>query len=84
MKSPAIRFLLSAAVVALSAFCANAAFIRDYAVSLQQPDGSKVTVYLTGDEFFSTAATADGYTVLRHPDTGWIVYADRKGDDLVP
>jgi len=80
-----LRIALAGPLLAiLLAIPTRAAFVSDYFVALEQPDGSKVTVYLTGDEFYSTAADANGYTVLRHPDTGWIVYAERLGDDLVP
>jgi M6 family metalloprotease-like protein len=43
--------------------------------SFSQPDGTRVEVRLYGTEFYMRAVTPDGFTVLRDPATGFIVYA---------
>ncbi len=47
-----------------------------------QPDGSKLTVVLHGDEFFNYLTTSDGYTVVKN-DAGYYTYARIAGDQLV-
>jgi M6 family metalloprotease-like protein len=51
----------------------------------KQPDGSVVEVRLFGSEFYMRAESADGYTLVRHPKTGWICYArvSPEGSQLV-
>src|SRR4051812_22048500 len=48
-----------------------------------QPDGSKVTLYLRGDEFFHWHEDTNGYTVVSHD--GRFVYAGlNEQKQLVP
>ena len=47
-----------------------------------QPDGSKLTVQLHGDEFFNYLTTIDGYTVVQN-EAGYYTYARLDGDHLV-
>ena len=47
-----------------------------------QPDGTKLTVILHGDEFFNYLTTADGYTVVKNK-AGFYTYARLDGDNLV-
>lgn len=48
-----------------------------------QPDGSKLTLVLHGDEFFNYLTTIDGYTVVKN-NAGFYTYAQLKGDQLIP
>ena len=48
-------------------------------VDVKQPDGTKVTLMLHGDEFLSFVTTIDGYTVVKDDD-GFYRYA-RKTDE---
>ena len=50
---------------------------------VSQPDGSKLTVVLHGDEFFNYLTTSDGYTVVKN-DAGYYTYARMDGNRLVP
>ena len=52
-------------------------------VTVMQPDGSALTLKLVGDEFYHFNTTADGYTLLKDK-SGYYVYAQLKGDNLVP
>ena len=47
-----------------------------------QPDGTKLTVVLHGDEFFNYLTTLDGYTVVKN-EAGYYTYARLDGDRLV-
>ena len=50
---------------------------------ITQPDGSKLTLVLHGDEFFNYLTTVDGYTVVKN-NAGYYTYAQLKGDQLIP
>ena len=47
-----------------------------------QPDGSKLTLVLHGDEFFNYLTTVDGYTVVKN-NAGFYTFAQLKGDQLI-
>ena len=47
-----------------------------------QPDGTKLTVVLHGDEFFNYLTTEDGYTVVKDA-AGYYPYARLDGSNLV-
>ena len=47
-----------------------------------QPDGTKLTVVLHGDEFFNYMTTIDGYTVVKNK-AGFYTYARLDGNSLV-
>ena len=49
---------------------------------VSQPDGSKLTVVLHGDEFFNYLTTIDGYTVVKN-EAGYYTYAQLDGNRLV-
>lgn len=53
------------------------------AVTVQQPDGSTLTVRLHGDEWRNFTATSDGYTVVRNQH-GSYVYATLENGQLQP
>ena len=50
--------------------------------TVSQPDGSKLTVVLHGDEFFNYMTTSDGYTVVKNA-AGYYTYARLDGSNLV-
>lgn len=45
-----------------------------WAIEKIQPDGSKVYVFLKGDEYINWMESAEGYTLM-YDTTGYIVYA---------
>ncbi|MDD2597322.1 MAG: peptidase M6, partial [Candidatus Cloacimonetes bacterium] len=47
---------------------------------LNQPDGSKLDLYASGDEFYNWLHDKNGYTVKQN-DAGWYVYLDKKNTD---
>ena len=50
--------------------------------TVTQPDGSKLTLCLHGDEFFNYLTTSDGYTVVKN-ESGFYTYARMRGNELV-
>jgi M6 family metalloprotease-like protein len=63
---------------------ARTAPLHDFPVFETQPDGTVVPLRVTGDEFHRTVQDEEGFTVVRDPVTGWIVYADLRNGDLLP
>ena len=51
-------------------------------IQVTQPDGTRLTITLHGDEFFHLTTTVDGYTVLKNA-AGFYTYARLDGDRLV-
>ena len=81
-----IRFLLSVFLVLFFSpvSIAHAAPIVNFPVTISQPDGTKITLYLSGDEYYNWASDAQGFTVMRDPANGFIVYAGISNDVLYP
>ena len=53
------------------------------AVTVQQPDGSTVTICLRGDEWCNFNTTSDGYSIVKDS-RGYYVYAELKDGRLQP
>jgi len=60
-----------------------AAFLINYPIKVKQPNGELVQLYATGDEYYHRVHDADGYTIVKDPQTGYLVYAVLKNDELV-
>jgi M6 family metalloprotease-like protein len=60
-----------------------AAPLRMLPLSFEQPDGSTVKMFATGDEFHNWLHDADDYTIVKD-DAGWYVYARTEGDGVAP
>lgn len=79
-------YKLGIAVTGLAfSLAAKAVIANPIPVTVLQPDGSKVTLTLQGDEFFSYTTTSQGFTVVQNTITGAWEYAktDASGE-LVP
>ncbi|MCP4104518.1 MAG: M6 family metalloprotease domain-containing protein [Desulfobacteraceae bacterium] len=72
-----VNFML---IISLFVIDLNAAPHWGDKFQLKQPDGSKVTVLVWGDEFYQDVESVDGYTLVRDPSTGWICYAELSSD----
>jgi M6 family metalloprotease-like protein len=55
-----------------------------YPVEIIQPDGSKITIILRGDEHIKWAETVDGYTILRNTKDIYEYATLNPNNDLVP
>jgi M6 family metalloprotease-like protein len=77
------------AVLLLALMLSGLAFSAPYngnIVELEQPDGTMIQVRFFGDEYYCRGESLDGYTVIRDPMSGWVVYADLNEDasDFIP
>ncbi|MBP5260490.1 MAG: M6 family metalloprotease domain-containing protein [Paludibacteraceae bacterium] len=78
----ATRLVLLAAGLLIAAAVWAAPAI-DTQVDYRQPDGSTVSSYLHGDEFFHYQTTDDGYVVVENKE-GYLEYADPASASLQP
>ena len=62
----------------------SAAFLRDVPVSVRQPDGSVLHCLASGDEFNNWLHDRNGYTIIQDRTTGWYLFAERMGEQLLP
>lgn len=51
---------------------------------ITQPDGKKISCFVSGDEFHNWVHDADGYTIMRNPKNGYWVYAIEENGKLTP
>lgn len=58
--------------------------LRNLATQITQPDNSVYDCFATGDEYYHRMHDAKGYTIVQNPQTGWFVYAEKRGLELVP
>ncbi len=65
------------------------ALLKDMPMTLQQPDGSILECFASGDEYYNYLHDKDNFTIIQSPSTGFYSYAAREGDvirstDLIP
>ncbi len=85
MKSIQMLSVMAATIVVANISpVADAAPLRDIPAQWTQPDGTVVNLMVSGDERHRTVTDADGFTVLRNFDTGWLMYADIVDGKLAP
>ena len=63
---------------------ANAAYLRNVPQTLVQPNGDTLRCFATGDEYYHWLHDDNDFTIVLNVETGYFVYADRVGEDLVP
>jgi len=88
MNAPSVRHKkcipthFPAAVLILVFACVSlqAAVLMNVPVSVTQPNGEKLALYASGDEFYNWLHDKAGYTIIQDSDSGYYVYAkDDKG-----
>jgi M6 family metalloprotease-like protein len=80
-KIKAILFLLGIGLIPLAL---ESAYLRNVPVQVRQPDGEIISLFASGDEFYNWIHDANGYTIVRNPETGYFVYAGKKDGALFP
>ncbi len=78
--------------IALFLFCftatapkpVDAAPIRDFPVTLVQPDGEVIKCFVSGDEYFNYYHDAKGYKIIQDPATGYYTYAVEVNGRFAP
>jgi hypothetical protein len=66
-----------------SVFMMYASYIEKFPITVTQPDGTEIHCFTTGDEYYNWVHDADGFTLIRGTETGTVVYAKLKNDELV-
>ncbi len=61
-----------------------AAPIKNMPIQLNQPDGSKVDCFISGDEFFNYIHDKDGFLIVLNPNTKYYCYAYQEKDKFLP
>ena len=61
----------------------HAAWVENMPVKVENPDGTTLELFVTGDEFFNFLHDKDGYTIIQ-ADNGFFYYAQSSGDTLAP
>jgi len=85
LKKRAILVLALAALALASApVAARAAYLRNYPLTIVQPDGETLDCFTSGDERRHRVHDADGYTILKNHDSGLYVYAIQQESRVVP
>ena len=62
---------------------AIAAPLFDIPLTVEQPDGTTLEAYVSGDEFFNYLHDSEGRIIKQHPETGFWVYAALDENDLL-
>ena len=60
------------------------AYLRNIPVKVVQPNGEKLNIFASGDEFYNWLHDKEGYTIIQDPDTGYYVYAFKENGKLLP
>jgi M6 family metalloprotease-like protein len=72
-------------ILLIACFCifsAHAAYLRNIPMTVNQPDGTVLHCFASGDEFFNFLHDSNGYTIIQHPETGYYVYAEKRDGKL--
>ncbi len=75
-------FILTTIVCSLLSTNVLAVPAPPYPVKVDLPDGTTITVKMTGDEYFMYTTTLDGYNIVMSED-GYYYYAEDQGGKLV-
>lgn len=59
-----------------------AAWLNKVPVTINQADGTKISAFATGDEFYNWISDEQGYTLLLNEE-GYLAYAILQGDELI-
>ena len=76
------RIFLFLVICSLSICGVFGAYLKNVPQKLVQPDGIVVNCFVTGDEFYRVFQDSAGYTIVKHPQTGYFVYALPMNDSL--
>jgi len=78
-----IRVLVLTVLLLLWAYTISAVYLTDVPTVVIQPDKTELSCLASGDEFHNWLHDKDGYTIIQSPKTGYYVYAEKSGDELV-
>jgi M6 family metalloprotease-like protein len=58
------------------------AYLKFVPISVNQPNGTVLNIFASGDEFYNWLHDKDGYTIIQDEQTGYYCYAVRDGSKL--
>lgn len=70
-------------LILFTTLSAGAAWFSYMPYRVSQPDGSVISCYVSGDEYFNWLHDQDGHTIIQAED-GFFYYAQKSGDQVVP
>ena len=79
-----MKKLLSIALLLLFAGTLQAAYFSNVPYTLRQPDGDTLQCLMSGDEYYHYLHDADGFTIVKNPQTGYYMYAEKVDGKVVP
>ncbi|MEN6501204.1 MAG: M6 family metalloprotease domain-containing protein [Tenuifilaceae bacterium] len=77
-----IRKLAFTAIIGVMTLTGYAVPKHNLPITITQPDGTKISCFVSGDEFHNWLHDAAGYTIMRNPANGFYVYAVEKNGKL--
>jgi len=77
-------FLVVTILLLLNISKVHAAPLNGVPVTVIQPDGAQVHIFVSGDEYYNWLHDAAGYTIIQDPVSGFYVYADLINNTLIP
>ena len=77
------RCLLLIIIPFVFLFTSRAAYFEFLPYTITQPDGTKISCFVSGDEYFNWIHDQDGYTIIQASD-GYYYYAEQDGDLVKP
>ncbi|HNQ42963.1 MAG TPA: M6 family metalloprotease domain-containing protein [Candidatus Cloacimonadota bacterium] len=80
MKNLKITLSLVFGLLAIALFSAPHTFLP---LSFNQPDGTQIEIFASGDEFHNWLHDGEFYTIVQD-DNGWYVYARQDGEGVAP
>ncbi|MDR2084628.1 MAG: M6 family metalloprotease domain-containing protein [Bacteroidales bacterium] len=76
------RLLLSVIFLICCFFNTYAAYIVAFPVTVNQPDGTVISCYASGDEFYNWLHDENNFTIIQN-DEGFYCYAVKNGDNVI-
>jgi M6 family metalloprotease-like protein len=70
-----IKILMLSVLFTLCLISLHAAWLNNVPYTIQQPDGSKISCLISGDEFYHRIHDAKDYTIIKNNKTGYFSYA---------
>ena len=62
-------------------FCA---FLQDIPINLHQPDGTMISCFSSGDEYYVRLHDENDYTIMQNADDGYYYYVQQVKNEVIP
>ena len=73
-------FLLIYISIKSIGFCA---FLQDIPINLRQPDGTMISCFSSGDEYYVRLHDENDFTIMQNADDGYYYYVQQVKDEVV-